>query len=63
MLICDFIEDLRRFPQGAKLIFGNNEILVDISPMEKDGRTVFDVRCPDSELPDILKQAADRSHD
>jgi hypothetical protein len=60
MLICDLIEDLRRFPQGARLTFTDGQILVDASPYEKDGTTVFDVRCGDDELPDELRGATER---
>ena len=61
MLICDLIDDLRRFPQRAKVLLCDRQILVDVSPLENNGNTVFDACCGDDELPDDLRTALDRS--
>ena len=62
MIVSDLIDELRRFPQGARIHFFDRQILVDVAPLEKDGITFFDVMCDDDELPDALIKALKRSN-
>lgn len=61
MLVHELIDDLRRFPQGARIHFCDRQVLVDVSPLAKNGNTVFDVTCSDDELPNELLEAWKRS--
>lgn len=60
VIVSELIDDLRRFPQGARLHFCDGKILVDVSPLDRNGNTVLDVRCSDDELPVELLDALKR---
>lgn len=61
LYIHELIGDLQRFPQGATVLLCNGQILVDAHPYNVNGNSIFDARCANSELPEELRAASERT--
>lgn len=54
MVIYELIEKLRRFPLTSSVDV-RGQLMIDITPFEKDGNIVFDALCDDRDLPEELQ--------